>query len=249
MFLVTKKTTRRSHSGLEDHRRHKKRLQPPWLAIPKLESLDGARDLLPELLWIDALYRVSPERSTMDPSDAVMEVLERVNPSAPPRLGLISDLRLPRALHAQALDQLSKQERLRAFPSPFHEAMALYPDFPGLYLLQDLIPTADTDTALEWLRESVFRLIDRRSKTGARANVLAIRGMFRANAISIPNDDSLINALSVYPRGTDDQTGFIEGFARSSLNALSGQLSAADHAWSMHFWRRNAELSSCRGAR
>src|SRR5207253_2302910 len=98
-----RKTGRRSHSRLEDHRRNKKRLQPPWLAIPKLEALDGARDLLPELLWIDALYRVSPERSTMDPSDAVMAVLGRLNSNAPPRLGLISDLRLPRELHAQAL--------------------------------------------------------------------------------------------------------------------------------------------------
>lgn len=245
---MTKKATRRSHSPLEDHRRHKKQLKPPLLAIPNLAHLDGARDLLPELLWIDTLYRVSPERSTMDPSDVVLEVLEKLGPKAPPRVGFVSDLRLPVELRAQALIQLSQQDRLRAFPSPFREAMALYPEFPGAYLFEGCKPSAESAEALEWVRASVLRLIDRHSKTGARANVLAIRGMFRANAIRIPNDASLIDALSSYPKGTDDQQGLVEGFARSALNALSGQLSAADHAWSKHFWRRNWELASCRGA-
>lgn len=238
----------RWHSTIGEHRVSAGKLEPPFRQIPSLVALDGARDLLPELLWFDAIVRFYPRGVSNRHIESLRAAFDTVKKTGQGILGMISEFALPLAEQAKVLAVLSAEQRDEVFPSPFRDAMAMYPEFPGHFLIGGLDLPAKPEDAIEWVRESVLRLFDRHSESGAYANAVLVGGLFRAGRISIPKEgtDDLVAALLAYPLGTKDLNSHVEGFARSSINAMSDSLLPADHAWAKHFWRTNRRLTTCR---
>ncbi|HEV2032760.1 MAG TPA: hypothetical protein VGU71_00935 [Candidatus Dormibacteraeota bacterium] len=237
---------KRRNTPLTGHQRNRKVLKPPFAQIPGLFAIDGVRDILPELLWIDALLTRWPLTTAMNVMDEVLEGLDAADPLPDSRLrvGLVSDFLLLNGTPAAVLAKIAPNERMMAFPSGFLEGVALYPEFPARYLVEGMSPEAGVDGAA-WLSGAVLRLVDRQSQTGGLRNAVTIRrAVEKGRVAGLPAEfrDSMVK----YPHGSDEQNGLVESLARSYLNGTWGLRTPQEAEWAKHFWRRNREIRPCK---
>jgi hypothetical protein len=241
--MVKKK---RRNTPLTGHQRNRKVLKPPFAQIPALFSIDGVRDILPELLWIDALVTRWPLITALSVMDEVLSGLDAADPlpDSRLRLGLVSDFLLSTGTPAAVLAGIATNERMMAFPSGFLEGMALYPEFPGRYLIADISRDPGVDGAA-WLSDAVLRLVDRQSPTGGLRNAVTIRrAVEKGRVAGLPA--RFRDAMVKYPHGSEEQNSLVESFARSFLNATWRLRTPQEAEWAKHFWRTNREIRACK---
>jgi hypothetical protein len=235
-------------SRLQDHRRFKKQLVPPFQQLPGgVSQIYWTRDFLPEFLWIDALVQEFGKTAAVSVFRDFLRALDPLVPDGKEVLdGTVSSFRLvPQDLRQDFLRTYGGKANW-AVTRPFSYVLTLYPGCPMAWLLQE--PATETQSdAIDLVRAAVLRLLPGKDEHTSYVRALPISRYFEKGKIHIGvHMTELIEALKAYPEG---DRAHVESFARSSHNGIM-QHRAEENPdwmeWTRYFWNRNSELVTCR---
>ena len=245
-----RKTPSRHSSSLEDHRRHKKTLNPPLMQIQKMVATSWMHTGLPECIWIAAVAGKTRARAA---AHAPLDVLDEFVPSEETDVldGRISRFSLvPEDRRAEARTALREQAPF-ALPEALGHAFALYPECPARWLYEDWLAEndPDLDRATTYLKELVAPMIPSREPLSAELRLMVIARQVKAGKFQMAHDIETAELLSKYPTYLDaDGRAQVESFVRATWNGIIGITddgTVAEHPWSRYFWRRSYAISSC----
>jgi len=242
---------RRQSTSLAGHRRTGKRLEPPLAQLPiSLHHWD--RDLLPEMLWVDAaLDNLGWDRAP-GPIRAALDAIEGSADGGPKDTvvsGLISSFsavpseRRPTA--RAALRDLHLDDA--TLPEPFRHALGLYPECPAAWLIEDWRKTnrVDPEIAIGHLKAAVLRLSDSKSVYSTRCRMLPLGRLIERGEIRPPRDSPMVHLFSKYPADlSDDEQRAAESMARATFGAITPLLFEGAE-WPQYFWRHSYQISVC----
>ena len=248
-----RKRGHRQSSGLEDHRRHQKKLHPPLAQVPvPMKPVHWERDVLPEFLLIDA----AAEQRTWDRAPAVLhgalDILDQFvsSDSNDTLLGTISSMALVVEDHrAEAREALVNSGLDRdLLPQGLRHGLALYPECPAAWLLADWqqLHTVDWEEGVRYLKGAVRRLWASKSVHSTRCRMLPLARMMKHHKLVFPAGMQAIELLPRYPRGlTADEQGSVESTARALFMAAVYGGNQRVEDWPVHFWRHSYRVSLC----
>lgn len=242
---------KRQTTPLGTHRRIGKQLKPPLAQLPvSLSHWD--RDLLPEMLWVDAaLDNLGWDRAP-GPMRAALDAIEGSADSGPKGAvlsGLISSFsavpseRRPTA--RAALRDLHLDDA--TLPEPFRHALGLYPECPAAWLIEDWRKTnrVDPEIGIGHLKAAVLRLFDSRSVYSTRCRMVPLGRLIERGEIRPPRHSPIIDLFSKYPAHlSDDEQRAAESMARATFGAITPLLLEGAQ-WPQYFWRQNYQISVC----
>ena len=229
---------------LEGYQRRGKRLVPPLMQLPSLDtSVSYVRDMLPELLWIGLVnQRVGYVRSARI-LEKVFRIVQETTRSDPERnFALIS-----------AFDELSDDERaaicrnlndagilplLQSCVAPLN---LLYDRCPLLFLghPEGVVENADLVSAV---KNCVNWTSDKYKTPGIVLNMAVLIFLLVTERIALPPDLPDFNAVVNAPESEEAQ--FAAGILRSIALTEFGQ-KRVSRSWARRFWNRNYQLSPC----
>ena len=242
---------KRQATPLSKHRRVGKQLKPPLAEIP-FTFFRWDRDLLPEMLWLDAVTDQVGWNRTPGVIRAALDAIEgpaQTAPEGPGVSGLISSFGTVSSQQRATARAALRDSRLEdaALPQPFRHALGLYPQCPAAWLIEDWRETnrVDPETGIAHLKAAVLRLFDSRSVYSTRCRMLPLGRLIERGRLHVPRDSSIVDLLSKYPGGlSDDEQRAAESVARATFGAVTDfVLEGAD--WPQYFWRHNYEISVC----
>jgi hypothetical protein len=244
------KTSKRSTSSLQDHQRKGKRLEPPFIANfgDTLQLVEWARDLLPEYLWIAALFHMHPFNEAITLYNQTLDILDPLNTDEQHvLLGTVSSFALvPEESRSTARNALHSVSQ-KAIIEPVGLIFSLYPECPATWLMEGN-PLAHGSEHLEGTLGRLKYLIKSLMPAGEHS-VTKIRGvklnrLFKHNKIllnsTIPSE--LIEGIEQYPN-TPHQS-LVDSFIRNSTMAFLPQ-GPGYGKWSQYFWQQNYRISIC----
>ena len=244
------RTPKRFTSSLQDHKRKGKRLEPPFIANfgETLRLVEWARDLLPEYLWIAALFDMYTSNEAITIYNQTLDILDPFNAGGEYVLiGTVSSFALvPEESRSTARSALHPIIQ-KAIIEPVGLIFSLYPECPAAWLTEGN-PSASGSEHLEETLRRLKYLIKSLMPAGEHS-VTKIRGvilnrLFKHNKLFLSNTLSpeLIEGIEHYPN-TPHQSR-VDSFIRSStLTFLPQQLGYGK--WSQYFWRQNYRISMC----
>lgn len=242
---------KRQTTPLGAHRRIGKELKPPLAEIPFTFS-HWERDLLPEMLWVDAVVdHLSWDRapSAIHAALDTLDPFAERDPKAPVLSGLISDFSLVpndrRAAARAALQDSGLNQP--TLPEPFRHALGLYPACPAAWLIEDWRKTnrVDPETGISHLKAAVLRLLDSKSVHSTRCRMLALARLMKHGKLLFSPKIRSAELFSKYPSGlSEEEQRRVESWARATFGSVTPVLlESAD--WAPYFWRHNYQISVC----
>lgn len=246
---------RRQNTPLAGHQRHKKTLTPPLLALGGVQAVSYARDFLPDLIWIAAMFE-------QDGSwDAAYEPLDVIEEIAPPEEGerdgskflALADGRIstfgyvPEEKRADVRSALHERTPW-ALSDELGHALALYPDCPASWLYDDWRKenSADPEVGLRFLKRIISEYGDRETDDATHLRMVVIARRLKAGRLHVPRE--IGEEWAKYPPGLDDDgRKRVQASMRAMYN-LEGNDEFAPPAarpWAEHFWRQNWKVSAC----
>jgi hypothetical protein len=242
---------RRGSTSLARHLQTGKQLMPPLAQLPvSLSHWD--RDVLPEMLWVDAaLDKLGWDRAP-GPIRAALDAIEGSADGGPKGAvlsGLISSFsavpseRRPTA--RAALRNLHLDDA--TLPEPFRHALGLYPECPAAWLIEDWRKTnrVDPEIGIGHLKAAVLRLFDSKSVYSTRCRMLPLGRLIERGKIHLPRQSPIVHLFSKYPAHlSDDEQRAAESMARATFGGIS-RLMFQETEWAQYFWRHNYEISVC----
>ena len=235
------------YSGIEKHKRERKKLVAPINKLP-IGQINWPRDILPEYLWIEYLRQSYNEGVFLGLYSHFVKNIGYYADKTPPFLGLISDFgRIPEEKR-EAIQKENKQLIKSAFVEPFGDIIRLYPESPATWLLPEewLSNESFNDSAsISSLKATVEKIFPGKDSYTGYLRMIPLRPLFKMGKIVLPKSLDIIELLPKYPQGlSDEDRAHCESFGRNVLNMII-QNNIGDRSWSQYFWRRNFELSSC----
>ena len=139
-------------------------------------------------------------------------------------------------------------------PEAFNHALALYPDCPAAWLIEDWATRTHADAVVgtDYFKRLVREHYDSKSVPSTRLRLVPLGRFVRAGRIRVPSDFLETSLVPHYPGTlTDDERSAAESEIRAmylSLRAID--LSSQDavdpaDAWPAYFWRQNFRISAC----
>jgi len=236
-----------SYSGIDKHKRERKKLVAPLSKLP-IVQINWARDLLPEFLWIEYLRQYYKENVLLELYSHFVKIIGSYAEEPPTFLGLISDFgRIPEEKKEVILKK-HKQLIIIAFAEPFGDIIRLYPESPATWLLPEewLSDESSNDSAaISNLKATVKKILPGKDSYTGYLRMIPLRPLFEMGKIHLTKSLDIIELLPKYPHDlSDEDRAYCESFGRNVLNMVI-QDNIKDSTWSQYFWRRNFELSPC----
>jgi len=235
------------YSGINRHKRYKKKLISPLNQIP-VRLVDWQRDMLPEHLWIEFLKQKFSENDFLDSYSELCKTLGSYCDGNLAFLGLISDFgRIPENRRRKILTE-NNELIIHVFAEPFGDILRLYPNAPCFWLLpEDWLKNNKNPSseALTKLSKTLEKLFPAKDFYCGYLRMMPLRRLFEEKKISIPPTFEFVDLLPKYPDllSVEDRAK-CESIGRSILGiALKDYLNGE---WAKYFWRRNFELSPCK---
>lgn len=236
-------------SGIDKHKRNKKKLISPLNQLP-ISPIDWIRDILPEHLWIEFLRQKYSETAFLELHSELCKTLQYYFEENLAFLGLISDF--GRIRKDSRLKILDKHDDLiiRAFAEPFGSILKLYPKAPCYWLLPEEwlkgnnVSPAD---AIARLSETIEKLLPSKDPYCAYLRMIPLRRIFEEGKIRIPHKmKTIVDLFPKYPHLLSDRDkSRCESIGRAMLGPILALGNYVNVEWAKYFWRRNFELSSC----
>lgn len=247
-------------SRLEDHKKVGNVLIPPLKQLPTdVTTVPWLRDVFPDMLWLCSLCVVHGEAAPAIAShilDIVNELVGGDNPDVFPRL--VADGRLtafeevPFQVRTEILDRLELEGRLdAAFPASYLNAVALYEDLPGRWLMP--VPgEIDRDAAEGFLAEVTRTSLHGGDEVPTMAKVMAGRPLIKSGKVVIPDEPKfeIFKQLDNWPKDISTDTRLaLESVMRAAFLTMAlpmeeeGWLPIRD--WARNYWRSNWNLFDC----
>lgn len=248
----------RNASGLGEHRQFKKELRPPLAWLPtKPTSVQWTLDDLPEMFLIEAAVYSLTWRSAPDALHAVCDMLDDFLPSDAKDViqGTITSLALVpverRAEARQALQTLRFYDEI--MPEAFLHALALYPESPAAWLVEEWKQTLNVDfeQGIDYFKGAVRRLWYGKGNYATRCRMVPVARMLKRGKIKFLADMPHIEDFELFPKYpnelTDDEQRLVEALSRTMFNAFRAvPAQKVEYLnWPSYFWRHSYELSPC----
>jgi hypothetical protein len=235
-----KKTRKeRQYSGIDAHRRQKKTLVPPIMAIPGVVLKSWTNDRLPEMLWAALLISRFGRTGGLEKFRKVAAVVLKVP--------VEKRLAQPTQSGFATLEDDIRRDFLSTICADTASRNALRP----LLLFQDLPARADWATAIDltplpedWdhLKAAVFALLDHQSQEATDCRWLKVLFAVLGRTLHFPTTE-LVKEILDYPSfGSQEKV-------RPSIRATEGTLenlqSAPSTTWPASFWRQCLRDTEC----
>jgi hypothetical protein len=214
------------------------------MTYENLAVLDYHRDVLPELLWLEAVLDSYGVRSAPGVVYSLLDVLDEIAPASAPFSGLVSSFaEVPedkRALVCKEHAPLVERAVLR----PFCEAVRLYEKCPMGWLLRSASCESrdrGLDTTIAGLKRWTSQLLDRTGEHANMARALALARYAKAGRVHLA-DKEMIAELGNYPECRE--RGKVDSFIRATFACLALE-SVRGADWPEEFWTTNGRVSMC----
>lgn len=256
-----KRSPSSGRSRLEDHRKVGKILQPPLRQLPtEIATVAWLRDVLPDMLWLLSLCRISGVAGVAAATD-VLAIINHVvgRQSDESSFHWVVDGRLttiesvPVSARDEIAAQLFESElSASAFPDSFLNAMALFPEMPGRWLMP-MPASIDRGAAEAFLSEVVTASLHGADEVPTMAKVIAGRARMATGQVEVPNTPkfAIFKLLPRWPDGLEaDQRKGLEALMRAGF--MTGCLPLDQEGWvpvlewARDFWQSNWDLFDCR---
>lgn len=236
-----------SYSGIDKHKRERKKLIAPINRLP-IGQINWPRDILPEFLWIEYLRQSYNEEVFLELYSHFVKKIGFYAEETPLFLGLISDFgRIPGEKKEEIIKE-HQQLIKTAFTEPFGDIIRLYPESPASWLLPEELlfdESFNGSASISGLKATVEKIIPGKDSYTGYLRMIPLRPLFEMGKIHLLKSLDIIELLPKYPhRLSDEDRARCESFGRSILTMII-QDNIGDRAWSQYFWRRNFELSPC----
>lgn len=241
------------YTRIDKHSRKDGKLKPPLTQLP-VKPIDWPKDLIPEHLWIAALFRYYRSGSTAITyfdqfMNAIDPYMDKENKFIP--LGYITDF--GKVASPRRAEFLEKHRDLvhAAFHKPIGRMLAFFPDGPAYWLvLKDELEregSLDPSVELQKLSNLTRDLYDGKSLGVGHLRTIPLNRLFVHDGIQLNSDLSVIPLLSKYADGcSSDEKYQVQQFARTVLNMrFMTESCYAEREWSKYFWRHNFDLVPC----
>jgi len=242
---------RRQTSTLKDHKKVGKVLQPPFKQIP-LSPYNWIAEVLPEMLWIDA---VLSRRSLGEATSIVYGTLDILDAyvladSQEILTGMISSFAIvPEDRRSDARKALTGDMVFDvAFPQDFCNALALYSQCPAYWLVEDWREAnrIDWEAGVRYLKGAVSRLWDSRSVHSTHCRMVPLARLMKHEKILFSSRNESIKLFPKYPGGlSEDEQKEVEAVSRATFTGVIIGTRTEIPEWIPYFWRHNFEISGC----
>lgn len=240
---------------LKDHKRIGKKLIPPLLQLPNMVETSFEQDMLPNLIWMSAIFRKA------EPREAVNLVIDFVKVSAEalgredfPPLAFLESVRLlddegKRRIRAALLGTSIPRQLIQYIG---HQN-ALFSGYPMAFLLE---PAAGTDRSagmIDELKSDVGLMLDRYGPHATKVQVTTLVAMLASQKMMISSEIDLPDFDSIFNRPESAESDRAASFARAMMNGGLGALAAEESPdidrsgdeWTRNFWTQAFALSGC----
>ena len=249
------KKERKQHgqfTPLDKHARKDGKLKPPLTQLG-VRPVDWPRDLLPEHLWIAALFAAYPGPKAIKLYNEFLDAIDEV---APPvgkfiAMGFVTDFgQVPEQKRSEFISK-NKELVLNAFHNPFGRLLAFYPSSPAYWIvLQDELEregSLDPDVELQKLSNLVVDLMPGKTLKAGHIRTIALNRLFKHAAATLNADMAVCELLPKYADGCTEKEQYrVQQFARNIMN-MRFMLTAEyeDKSWPRYFWQHNYDLLPC----
>jgi hypothetical protein len=241
----------RRHSSLREHRRHRKTLTPPLMALGNVQANpDWRKKRVPDMLWLSAMVDVHA-----GDWQAAHRALDALDPFVPASETFWMDGRLttfslvPPAARAAARRALVEAAPESLVPE-LGQALSFFPNSPGAWLFEDWAFEVDhdPDVGLAYLRERMAELEYSRAKHSVQVRMVALGRSFHHRKIFLPANLDVIPLLGRYPNLEPGEAGRVEQFSRMTYDMQAGhadeeRFGALRDRWCRTFWQECARLA------
>lgn len=248
-----KRRSSRGVSTLKEHKQVKKTLLPPMAQLG-VQLSSWAKDMLPEMLWLDCLllhYKLNQAGGIFHHTLDIVDEFVSAD-SKEVVTGLVSSFALVpvenraevrHAIHEEGLDEA-------VFPEAFRHAIALYEECPMRWLFEDWHreTRVDPEIGISYLKGAAARLLASHSKHSTRCRMFGLARMVKHGRIVLIKGQTnhVAEELCAYSDAIPEEE---QEKTEASIRAMFGaffNLSEADaNAWAPYFWRHNYKISIC----
>jgi hypothetical protein len=228
------------------HKRHRKTLTPPMLALLNVKSFDWPLRQ-PNMLWLASLCHDHP--GDWRAIEHALEPLDEFVPESEPSVidGRFTSFQLVPPDDRVAARAAAMASAADLFRAPLGHALMLFEDFPGAWLFEDWAGANPHDfgMGLRYLRTLLAELADSRSVFSAHVRMLSLGRYLEHGKLFFGENVKSVEVLGRYPtRVTEDEAVQARQIAKvlydSVLTAHDGEHEAE---WGRRFWRECARLA------
>ncbi len=256
----SKGTNKRQSSSLADHKRTGKVLSPPMMAIGGVTPVIWWKQNLPDYLWLCWQVSSGEYEEVYYASvilDRIAEGLGEDRTDYPQEwvlTGKLSDFEaIPEPARVRLMTFLDQELYSVVVPVEFANALAMYPDAPGRWLINrwlDQGMTIDPEAAERELGEVVKKSMDGRDDLATRAKALFFRQMLSSGRLMFSQDSMTKEsqeAIKGYPlKNSQEQNAHAESNIRAMFLAIESNNN--ENNWNARFWRSNWRLYVCKAS-
>ena len=233
---------------LPDHKQVGKKLIPPMMQFEQMQTFSYVDSLLPNLIWLSALFLRSEDRVAVERSVEFLRMCQNVlaREDAPP------------LAHFQNFNKLSDDDRSairkEAEKLGFCDFLCgllrhqhlLLSNYPLSFLFESEVKVQDRDPDIDLLTEDVAALLDRYSDHSTKVQTTAFVGMMATGKLQVSRSIEMPDFNSIFTAPGSAAAKRVGSFVRASTNAGMGmrEEGAADD-WARQFWDQAYGLREC----
>lgn len=239
-----------NHQGrvLKDHRKVGKKLIPPLMQIPNLKEVSYRDNMLPNLVWVSAIFLRNPDRKSVQ---CIVNFLIRCKE-------ILADDNLPALIFLNNFDRLRTEQKskivegledlsmLNFLRENLTHQFNLFDNYPLSFLL-DGCSGLNKENDLNKLKEDVAALLDRHTLHSTKVQTTALVSMMATGKLILPSSIDLPDFNSIFTSPDSDESQKVASFVRASLNNNSVFEDTENniHDWSKSFWKQSFDLEGC----
>lgn len=233
---------------LADHRRQGRRLVPPIMALPNLVETSFRDQMLPELIWISALFNSASDKiAATCPIEFQRACQKAVGREVVPTLSYLSNFnRLNDEQKSLIRSSSECAELIEILQDHLWHQNALLDRFPLGFIFEGR-EIEDPDEAIERLKQDVAVLLDRYSYGSTKIQTTAVIGMMATGKIHIARSIDLPDPNCIFINPDSEDSKRVASFVRAFLNAGKGMDVDGEYSrdWCDDFWLQAYRLEGC----
>lgn len=234
---------------LQDHQRVGKDLIPPFThKLGKMNHVSWDTTILPEILWIPLLIMESGLKEGVELSRNLSKFANESLNDEERIFGSISSFKVLNEKQQEIVkNKLVEKETLPNYQKALSVLVKFYPECHLSFLFDTCGNNLDSKHDLEYLKNLLQKLFDKRSKLAVNSGAAFISIAFDSGRLKVHEGSSLtnLNSLANYPK--DKESKMVASSIASSLNFFFGSnTELSEGKWSIYFWNRGLELEKCK---
>jgi len=236
----------KTRKRLDAYKRTGKTLAPPLATYPNLKPLDYHRQLLPQLLWLEAILDSRGEERFPGAVHRFLDLVDGVGTTgSDPVSGLVESFSFVPEDKRAGFVRDNRDAVEAMVIEPFSLVLMLHAECPMQWLLdcygRDGLQF-DLDSALAALSRWTASLLDREGDHANMVRTMAVARYLKAGKLRLPRGTPFIDELAAYPKCKDRRA--TECMLRAMSHGVFGGM-VHESAWGDAFWRTNGRISMC----